>query len=83
MGILAPIMAKFGKKGAALNILLTVKVDNFRGSFEEFRPKNMKKLSNKLENAKTNKIDSSMSTNPLVENYDIVNATYIWYTCVC
>jgi len=36
----APIIVKFGREEEAANILLIAKVENFRGSFGEFRPKN-------------------------------------------
>ena len=35
----APIIVKFGRDEEAPNTLLTAKVENFRGSFGEFRPK--------------------------------------------
>jgi len=48
----APIIVKFGREEAATNILLTAKVENFRVSFGEFRPKKNEKMLNNLENAR-------------------------------
>ena len=39
----APIIVKFGREKAAANVLFTAKVENFRGSFGEFRPKKPEK----------------------------------------
>jgi len=55
--------------GGGPNILLTAKVENFWGSFGEYRPGKPQKLRNNLEMARTN-FYRPMSTNPLVENFE-------------
>jgi len=61
----------------APNILLTAKVENFRGSFGEFRPRKHEKVLNSLKNARKIFDFRPVLTNPLVKNYGTynVNAT--------
>ena len=78
----AQIIVKFGRKKAVTNILLTAKVENFRGSFGEFRPSKPQKLRNSLENARKNYF-RPMSTNNLVKNYETYNINItLWSTSV-
>ena len=46
------------------HILLTAKIENFRGSFGELRPKKPEKRLNNLENARKISIFRPVSTNP-------------------
>jgi len=48
----APIIVKFGRRRCPPNILLTTKVENFQGSFGEFRSRKPKKLRNNLKIAR-------------------------------
>ena len=74
----APIIVKFGREEEAANILLTAKVENFRRSFGELRPKKPEKRLNNLENAIKNFYFRPVSTNPLVKNYKTYNVNTTW-----